>query len=1587
MKKSKSSPFRRSSQTGSSKIGYDSLEPRQLLAADFFITEFQASNSSTLLDDNGNDSDWIEIYNAGTTAGNLAGFSLTDDSSNPTKWIFPSVTVQPDSFLVVFAGDDEAPTFGSDLYTGFSLSASGEYLGLFDTSGTVVSQYDSEAGEYPAQRSDGSYGLAFSGSFFINPVQEGYFNNPTPGSANSSQFAGLVQPVQFSVNAGFFDSAFSLSLTTATAGSTIRYTIDGSEPTLANGSTYNNSLSIDETTNVRARAYRNGFINSNIETRTYFFLDDVLDQSNDGSTPEGWPADWGSNVVDYGIDSQVRQIEGDQAIKDALLAIPSWSITTDLDNLFDDDIGIYANPFGEGIDWERPASVELVQPDGSDGFQVDAGLRIRGGFSRDEGNPKHSFRLIFRSEYGDSELNFPVHGDRGTDTFDKIDLRTAQNYSWNKDGDPGNNFIQDVISRQNQGLTGQPYTRSSWLHLYLNGQYWGLFQTQERVDSDFAASYLGGDKDDYDVIKVDAGPGAPRTIFASDGNLDAFANLAQQTYALAADNSTPNFVNDEAYMRVQGLNLNGTRNESYEVLLDVDNLVDYMTEILYSGNFDAPISQFGRNTRLNNWQAVRDRTGDEGFKYFVHDAEHSLRTLSRNRTGPFNNSVFDSLPSFNPQTLHQRLMANAEYRITFADSIQAKFFNDGIYTTENTIQRWDDEAAKISSAIIAESARWGDAHEDRTNTPLLKSNWEQAVANVRNNILARRNDVFLGQLRNAIIQLRDGSGDYTIDVDAPLFPDVSAPSFQIDGLNQNGGDVSVGASLSLGGAEGTIYYTTDGTDPRSVGGGISPTAIASETGGTSTDVFEYGSDWKYLDNGSNQGFAWRSPSFNDDSWASGPSELGFGDTPATEVSFGPDSSNKYITTYFRKTFEVTENFDTAELNLFYDDGAVVYLNGQEVGRVNMGADGQFYSYLTEASDTVRDGAVELFDIANFLLVGTNTLAIEIHQATGDSSDLSFNAGLGITSESNGMEVLSLTTSTNVQARAFSNGEWSAINNALFAIPVSQSDLRISELHFNPADPTDAEIDAGFVDNDDFEFIEIYNPSTTGTINLSGVQLSDGVTFEFGDTNLLPGERAVVVEDVDAFMERYGEGATVLGQWSGALNNGGEEVTLVDSSSDEIISVNYGDNDPWHNAADGHGFSLVLKDPANTPVDELGKYYSWRSSSMLGGTPGEASFERAGVVINEVLANTDAPQLDSIELFNTTSASINVGGWFLSDEGDDLFKYQIPAGTLIAAGGYLAFDESDFNVSSTGFALSGSEGDQVYLSQDVVGLFIALQDAVEFDATFSGESLGRLPNGSGRLTRLAENSFGSVNGEAEVGPLVISEINYHPDTPSAAALAIDSTLIDNDLEYIEIANPTSVDVDLTDWRIRGEADFDFAPGANLPAGEVILVVSFDPAIDVGKLNAFRAHYGIGSGVAIVGGLSASLSNSTGRIALQQPDAPDVLGTIPNVVVDELVYDDLTPWPDADGSGLTLERAELDVNGSFATSWIAAVPTPGAFDSSFLLGDANLDGVVNFLDITPFISLLSSATFLDQADVNRDGLVNFLDISPFVRILSS
>ncbi|HTL54637.1 MAG TPA: lamin tail domain-containing protein [Candidatus Limnocylindrales bacterium] len=642
----------------------------------------------------------------------------------------------------------------------------------------------------------------------VTSLTNRYFSTPTPGGLNNSGFIAFVEDTKFSVERGFFSGPFSLSITSATPSATIIYTTNGSEPSLTNGVKYLAPLSISRTTVIRAAAFKDGFQPSNIDTESYIFVADVIRQSPLGQPPSGWPSSWGPNMVDYGMDPDVvnNATYSGEIIND-LKSIPSYCITTDLRNLFDSLIGIYANAGNDGVAWERPASIELIYPDGTKGFHINAGIRIRGGYSRSPGNPKHAFRFFFRQEYGDSKLNYPAFAKQGgADTFDGFDLRTFENYSWSFDGDYRFIGLRDQFSRDTQIAQGHQAERGDFYHLYINGQYWGLYNTCERPEASYGATYFGGNKEDYDVIKVDTGAGY--TIFATDGNMDAWTRLW-----MAATNG---FYTAASYFKIQGLNANGTPNPAYENLLDVDNLIDYMLVIFFTGNIDAPVSAFIGNTNPNNMYAVRNRTGlYGGFRFFAHDSEHTLLhesalgntdEIHRDRTGPFaagdpiQQGAVGALARSNPQYIFSQLTVNPEFRIRLADHIQQQFFNGGVLTTETCRARFLTRSNEIYSAVVGESARWGDA---KRSTPFTRNvEWVTEMNRVYGDYFGQRPGIVLGQLQ--------AKG---------WVPTVSAPS-----LNKFGGNVTNGFQLSMSAPAGTIYYTLDGTDPRLIGGGWSPAA-------------------------------------------------------------------------------------------------------------------------------------------------------------------------------------------------------------------------------------------------------------------------------------------------------------------------------------------------------------------------------------------------------------------------------------------------------------------------------------------------------------------------------------------------------------------------------------------------------------------------------------------------------------------------------------------------------------------------------------------------------------------------------------------
>ena len=581
-----------------------------------------------------------------------------------------------------------------------------------------------------------------------------------------------LNPPEFSVPGAISPEAFKLNITHDRGfdnpRSYIYYTVDLSDPTPENGTLFVWPITVDTTTIIRAAAFVEGGGASPIKTHTFIFPEDVIQQTPENLISRGWPAYAGGEHVDLGLDSNIVKGQESQLIK-ALASAPSLSLVLPFDSLFGENRGIFANPQEKGREWERPVSVELIYPPDftdaigpnsrhghQDGFSVNAGVRIRGGENgRDPLNPKRSLRLYFRGSYGPKNLKYALFGDEGVHEFDKIDLRAETNYSWAFHGSHHHTLVRDVFSRDTQRDMGLPYTRSRYYHLYLNGQYWGVYQTQERADQWHGEFYIRGDKDDYDVVKDDGG-----RIEFSEGNSKAWRLLFAEVNRLA--HLVDENERDSLYMKLQGMSPDGTPNSEFPVLLDADNLIQYMLIIFWAASIDGPV--VGDGSVSNNWVGLRDRKGDQGFAFFIHDAEITLFP-GHDRTGPF--IAGHDVNHSNPQWIHQQLMASSKYRLQFSELAHQHFFGEGALSDSAVLARWDARVNEVRPIIIAESARWGDSKSDPAKTP---QDWHRAVDYVREEFFPSRTPVVIEQLRQAKRWEYGRPGDSLVE--APLYEDI-----------------------------------------------------------------------------------------------------------------------------------------------------------------------------------------------------------------------------------------------------------------------------------------------------------------------------------------------------------------------------------------------------------------------------------------------------------------------------------------------------------------------------------------------------------------------------------------------------------------------------------------------------------------------------------------------------------------------------------------------------------------------------------------------------------------------------------------------
>ncbi len=1047
-----------------------------------------------------------------------------------------------------------------------------------------------------------------------------YFPEPTPGEANTQYYNGPTPEVTITEPHGFKSAPFTTELICIeNPGATIRYTTDSSTPNLTSPA-YTQPLNITKTTLLRAAVVDPDSFRQRTSTTTWLFIEDILTQGS--STPAGWPEsdEINGHKMEYGMRQEI--ITGDpDRIRDGMTNdIPSISIVTDLKHLFNAQSGIYVNPRNDGRTWERPVSVELI--DNARGaeyeFQIDAGLRIRGAFSRDVTNPKHSFRLFFRSVYGAGKLNFKLFDEHGADRYDNVDLRTAQNYSWSYLNDSHNTFVREVFSRDTQRDMGTPHTRTRYYHLYLNGQYWGLYQTQERGNANFAQSYLSGKSDDYDCVKVSQ---PDYTLSASDGNFDAYHALHNYTV-----NQGFKGAYSDNYWTVRGMEPDGSINPDKPCYLDQDNLINFMLNCYYTADPDAPISLGG--TFVNNLYALYNRNEPAGFVWLRHDAEHSLGVrggygVNCDVTMRGTNLVTQN--TFNPSILHVKLCDHPEYRMRFADLAYKHLYNGGALTAESCLERFGARVAQIDNAIVGESARWG---RGKTRA----DHWIPACASITTTYLPYRTDVIIRQLKN--------NGWY--------------PSIEPPQLSTNSATVPKGFQLGIFSAA-DFYHTTDGSDPRETDGGINSSAafVAMPSGQNSTvTLIEKQSLWSYSDDGAEPppagSISWRESAYPDTGWPSGPGVLGVAGNglhnpvaTTTKRYVNGESGTQVITTYFRRSFnlDTTSGITSLSIELLRDDGAVIYINGTEVARSNMPAG--TITYATWSATIIgSDGQtsyqqIEISDLS-MLNPGENTIAVEVHQCHGSSTDMYMDLALRANYDSQCSTTLTINQPITVKARAFDGTKWSALTEVSFEVtaPSQEYDnLRITELMYAPTSPADS---GSPLKNDDFAWLELRNTGTTA-INLDGVSFTSGIAHTFAPYDLLPGTRLVVAKNPAALHQRHPTNTMAVVAWSsGNLARKGETLQLSTPAYSNILTFTY--SNTWYPETYDTDVSIVVVDTSASEA-AWSTAANWRPSRKAYGTPGNP---------DAPLFKTIAITRDKLMIVDTEGLEGNLELWFSED---------------------------------------------------------------------------------------------------------------------------------------------------------------------------------------------------------------------------------------------------------------------------------------------------------------------------------------------------
>lgn len=1454
------------------------------------INEFLASNVTTNPDmvDFGDFSDWIELYNDEDFMVDLSGYYLTDDLSEAMKWKIPDNTVIPAKgfyFLWADGYDDipgqnyirewwprNIPYITKWSHTNFKLDKDGELIALFNPEGILVDSIS-----FSGQIEDVSFGRKPDGS-------ENWFRfgEPTPGSSNqtdgiaSTEFAGAVI---FSVSGGFYDTPQSVSLSSNKGTGTIRYTLDGREPSTGSPE-YSSALSVTEHTILKARVFDSGKLPGKVFGASYFINEDRT--------------------------------------------LPAFSIISDPEYLMGKELGIYLNTLKER---EIPVNLEFFPLDDEHGFSQQAGMRIGGeNIYRFAQKP---LNIYARGDYGESHIEYPVFEHLPYQAYKRLYLRNSGDdwpYTMIRDG-MISSLIQDQVSNSVQAY--RPVV------LYLNGDYWGIYNLREKLDAQYFSLHYNTAESDLDHLESN--------YEVIEGDSSDYLSLLD--LASSSDLSDPDIYSQIASRA------------------DLHNLMDFVIVQAFLAN-----SSWGHNREL--W---RDRGSDNLWRWVLVDMDRGFNT---SRIG--SNQIQDIYDKFE---LFRYLTGNDHFKNEFLQRYSERL--NTTFAPDRVISVIDSLASGIEAELPRHITKWGTFIDSLSITEWGESagissisNWNNEVQKFRTFAVQRPSSAIqnLSSLfglngRSGLSISSNIEGDVKVDIN-DFFKDIHSSS----GLYFDGIPIPIKAYPPPG-------YKFNAW--KQVGGASKEILI------TKNNL------WKYYDQ-TNVPSLWKTQEFDDSSWESGNAILGYGDDQTTQIDFGSDAQNKNISAYFRHSFELTELSEVSELEfqLLVDDGAVIYLNGDEVLRPNM-PDGTIAETTTAVTAIGSGGetSYQEFTISpDALRSGENVIAVEVHQSSSTSSDLSFDLSVATikTNASADTTIISETDSISITLSGDTEliAEFVPASNSFIPSTIDQS-LTLSETNSPYYVSEDVEIQAGAI-------LTIESGVELLVNNGKGINIKGGLTINGTEekpvniSSYYPGQywKGIFFDNAE---QRSRIDHTVISEANGILNdeNFFSAVSLLNSDVEisnslitnvplpissqysrlkvtgstishatlvgDYINVNGGKLWLINNVFEGNNIedmdAIDIGFMEDTTVIRGNSFYDFIGDNTDAIDIGDSS---TGVqVIGNTVVNcgdkaVSIGQGSDARIFKNVFARCNLGIG-IKDAGstgyiDHNTFYSNKVGVavyekVLNRGGGTAEIRNSIFMNSTESPVTFDEfsSAQVYYS-------ISDTEAIEGNTNLFGDIHLINPEGGNYYPQVvspvinaSENILlddGSSDSLSEIGAfqfqgvsepdLVINEINYH------SANDFDPE------DWVEFYNTTSAELDLSNW--------------------VFIDGSFGQAYvfeDNTLIPSHRYHV-ISRNLSLFSNLFPEIHNVSGPInnGLSGSGEALFLYNSNSFLVDSLTYTDQAPWPvSPDGDGPTLELIYPYLDNSAPDSWQSSPGhgSPGSDNSMFTSNETKGSELPSSIDL--------------------------------------